>query len=180
MTTQQPRSYTKVILAVTIAVLVIAAAIISVVVLTANRSTSRQTIITSCEPGGESGPFAIRVLFDSNQSPVAGAQVSAMNQPGGVTCNGTSSYLLTSQTTVTFTTNHTEWYYLDSGPDAGYSVTVTYAGQHYNLTATFRPEFAYCATLFVPSGRTNASGSEFQTTCQPSTTPSLTITTSGD
>jgi hypothetical protein len=165
MTSQPPRSYTRVILAVTIAVLVIAAAIISMVILTANQSTSQQTIIPTCAVAGESGPFGIRVLFDSNQSPVAGAQIEATNQPARATCNGGPPYSLTNQTTVTFTTNHTEWYYLDSGPDASYSVTVTFLGLHYNLTATFQPEFAYCATLFVPSGRTNASGSEFQTTC---------------
>ena len=119
-----------------------------------------------CYPAGESGPFGLRILFDSNQSPVAGAQVRATNQPAGESCNGSPSYPLTNLTTVSFTTNnYAGWYYLDSGPDAGYWIGVTYLGQNYNLTASFHPEYAYCLTLFLPSGKTNSTGTEFQTSC---------------
>jgi len=117
-------------------------------------------------PAGQSGPFGLRILFDSNQSQVTGAKVEATNQPAFVSCNGSPPYPLTSTTAVSFTTNsYTGWYYLDSAPDAGYSVEVTYQGQQYNLTASLHPEYAFCATLFVPSGRTNSTGTEFQTSC---------------
>ena len=91
----------------------------------------------SSGPGGEPGPFGLRILFESNQTPVSGAQVIATNRPGVYGCVGSPGYPLTNQTTVTFTTNKTMWYMFDSGYDESYSITVTYSGESYNLTVTF-------------------------------------------
>jgi len=134
-------------------------------------ATSTTTISTlssqpPCYPSGESGPVALSVRFDSNQSPVAGAQVRATNQPYTISCNGSPPYPVISQTTVSFTTDgHTLWYYLDGGYVAGYSIGVTYLGHDYDVTATLHPEYAYCLVLSLPSGKTNSTGTEFQSSC---------------
>jgi hypothetical protein len=94
-------------------------------------------------------------------APVVGARVMATNQPAF--CGAAPA---TEQKTLTFTTNSTMWYSLDSNNNAGYSIVVRYQGQDYSLTAALRPVSATCAALFIPSGESNVKITEFQTACK--------------
>jgi len=118
------------------------------------------TAASSCIVSGQPGPFYLRVVTDSNQTPIAGAHVTATNEPAS--CD---SMAATSRTTLTFTTNNTEWYALNSQNNAGFSLVVTYAGQAYNFTAYLRSLSLTCASLYIPSGNTDILTTEFQTTC---------------
>ena len=115
---------------------------------------------STCTISGQPGPFYLRVVSDSNQTPIAGAHVAATNEPASC-----GSMPATSRMTLTFTTNNTEWYALNSQNNAGFSLVVTYAGQTYNFTAYLRPLSLTCASLYVPSGSTDTLTTEFQTTC---------------
>lgn len=55
---------------------------------------------------------------------------------------------------------------LTSDNNGGYSFMVKYSGQNYTITADLRPVSLTCATLFLPSGRTNITISEFQSICK--------------
>jgi hypothetical protein len=132
---------------------------------TLTTATSSQQTSATCTISGEPGPFYLRVVSDSNQTPIAGAQVAATNEPA---CP-------TSPTTLTFTTNNTEWYSLNSQNDYGYSLVITYAGQTYDFTANLRPISVTCASLYIPSGNTNTTITESQSTC-PTT---ISTTTAG-
>jgi hypothetical protein len=137
---------------------------------TTTSSTSSSQQSTTCIISGQPGPIFLRVISDSNQTPVAGAQVATTNQPA-YCGNGITSSPTNNQMTVTFTTSSsTEWYSLDSENNTGYSFVITYLGQTYTFTANLRPLSLTCATLFVPSGRTSVSIEEFQTNCNPTTT----------
>ena len=119
-------------------------------------SVDTTTTSAECSITGQPGPAFIRVLSDSNQTPVGGALVKATNNPAY--CG--------SETTTSFTTTAgTQWYPLNSENSGGYSFVVTYLGQTYTFTASLRPLSTTCATLYVPSGRTNVTIAEFQTTC---------------
>jgi len=124
------------------------------------------TTTTYCSITGQAAGAFLRILSDSTQAPVVGAQVSATNKPDYC---GSNQYTTNSpaniQTTITFTTNSTEWYSLDTFNNAGYSFTVRYSGQSYTLTIELRPISATCATLLVPSGVTNSTITGLQTTC---------------
>ncbi len=113
-----------------------------------------------CSITGQAAGAFLRILSDSTQTPVAGAQVSATNKPAY--CGSSPA---TSQTTISFTTSSTEWYSFDTTNNVGYSFTVTYLGQSYTLAIDLRPVSATCATLYVPSGKTNSTITGFQTTC---------------
>lgn len=118
----------------------------------------------TCTDSAPTGPFFLRVLSDSTMEPVPGANVTATNRP--VICNGTLP--LADNVTVLFTTGATEWYLLSSdGVDAAWSVTVKYDGQAYSLTENMNIISATCATLFLPSGRTNVTVYGYQSTCGP-------------
>jgi hypothetical protein len=132
--------------------------------LTTTTSSQQTTVITSCTISGEPGPFYLRVVSDSNQTPIAGAHVAATDEPA---CPP-------SPTTLTFITNNTEWYSLNSQNNLGYSLVVTYAGQTYDFHASLRPLFMTCVSLYVPSGNTNVTMT-FQASCP--TTISTTTTT---
>jgi hypothetical protein len=67
---------------------------------------------------------------------------------------------------MTFITNSTEWYSLDTTNNAGYTFAIVYSGQSYTVTADLRPISTTCATLFVPSGRMNSTITEFQSSCK--------------
>jgi len=124
---------------------------------------------TNCFITGQPGGIFLTVLSDSNATPVIGAQIAATNQPAGV--NGSPCG---KPATVKFTTRGAEWYQLASDNNAGYSITVTYSGQTYNFTARLAPVSLTCATLFVPSGRTNVTITEFGMSC--STASAITTT----
>ncbi len=125
------------------------------------------TTTTFCSITGQAGGAFLRVLSDSTQTPVVGAQVSATNKPAYCGSNQyTTNSPANSQTTITFTTNSTEWYSLDTLNNVGYSFTVRYSGQSYTLTIDLRPVSATCATLYVPSGKTNSTITGLQTACK--------------
>ena len=125
--------------------------------------SSLSAVSTVCYVQGQPAGFFIRILSDSAFTPVVGVKVMATNNPA--LCNSTPA---TKQTTVTFTTNSNEWYTLPSDNNAGYSFMVTYSSQKYNFTASLRPLSVTCATLFITSGRTNITITEFQTSCSAS------------
>ena len=119
----------------------------------------------SCVIEGQPGPFYFRVVTDSSLIPIAGAEVAATNRPALASCNESPPHPATSQTTLTFMTNSTEWYSLNSQNNAGYSFVVKYSGQTYSLTADTRPASVTCAILYIPSGKTNITINQFQTSC---------------
>lgn len=118
---------------------------------------------TVCSISGQPAGFELRILSDSTSTPIVAAQVDATNQPAY--CGSSPPIQATSQTTATFQTTTNEWYSLPSDNNAGYSLIVTYSGQTYNLTATLRPVTITCATLYIPSGHSNVTMTEFRTSC---------------
>ena len=133
---------------------------------TTSSSESTQQSLT-CIISGQPNDMFLRVVSDSNQTPVSGARVTATNEPASCGSDtSTVTVAANTQTSVIFTTSSgTEWYPLSGENNAGYMFIVTYDGQTYNFTALLRPLSATCATLFVPSGRTNVTITEFQSTC---------------
>ena len=125
-------------------------------------STFTETSTSSeCSITGEPAGLFIRILSDSSQTSVVGALVIATNDPAGC---GTSQ--ATGQRTINFTTSaDTQWYPLNSNDNFGYSFLVAYSGQTYTFHASLRPVSVTCATLYVPSGRTNTTITEFQGSC---------------
>jgi hypothetical protein len=115
---------------------------------------------TSCSISSQPGPFLLRIISDSNQTPVVGAQVMATNNP--IFCGDSPA---TTQTTLAFTTNGTEWYSLSGENNLGYSVVITYSGQTYTFTGRLQPASVTCTTYFIPSGITNVTTRESQSTC---------------
>jgi hypothetical protein len=128
-------------------------------------ATGPTTIVTTetlCSITGQAAGAFLRVLSDSTQAPVVGAQVYATNKPAY--CDSSTPAM--SQSTITFTTNSTEWYSLDTLNNAGYSFVVKYSGQSYSFTINLEPISGTCATLFVPSGHTNSTITGLETTCK--------------
>jgi hypothetical protein len=119
------------------------------------------TTSTSCTISGQPAGMFLRMLSNSTLTPIAGAKVAATNQPA--LCNNSPA---TQQSTMKFTTNSTEWYSFPSENDAGYSFAVSYLNQNYSFTANLSPVSVTCATLYLPSGRTNITTIEFQSSCQ--------------
>ncbi len=128
---------------------------------TTTEVTNSTTTSVECTITGQPGPFFLRVVWDSNQTPVAGARVEATTRPASV--NG---YQCSNPSILNFTTaSNTEWYSLPSQNEAGYFLVVSYSGQTYNFTAGLAPVSVTCASLYIPSGRTDVTITEFQTTC---------------
>ena len=123
-------------------------------------STTKVEISTTCSISGQPGGIFLRVLSDSTLKPVAGVLVLAINRPA--LCNGSPA---TNKTVETLTTNETEWLPLPSDNNYQYSFIANYLGHTYNFTANLSPVSMTCATLFVPSGRTNVTITEFQNVC---------------
>ena len=128
-------------------------------------STSVQTISTDpCVILGQPAGMFLKIASDNGGLPIAGAQVIAIHRQADDYCNGV---LYRGNITMTsFTTNGTTaWYPLDSTNDGGYSIVVEYTGHLYNISAQLHPVSVACASLFIPSGRTNVTSTEFKTTC---------------
>ena len=136
-------------------------------------SESTQQSLT-CVISGQPGDMFLRVISDSNQTPVGGARVTATNEPASCgSAYSTVTVAANTQTTVMFTTRSSaEWYPLSGENNAGYMFVVTYEGQTYSFTALLRPLSATCATLYLPSGNTNVSIEGFQTSCASTSTSS--------
>jgi hypothetical protein len=115
----------------------------------------------SCSISGQPGGLMLRILSNSTLQPVVGANVSATNTPAS--CDNTPA---TKQITMKFTTNGTVWYSLPTDNDASYSFVVSYSNQNYNFNATLAPVSLICATLYLPSGKTNITNNGFQSTCK--------------
>jgi hypothetical protein len=114
-----------------------------------------------CTVSAPTGPFYFRALSDSGGVPIAGAKVAASNRP--VLCNGSP---LGDNVTIIFTTGSAPWYSLrGDGLDSSWSVKVDYSARNYTLSTYLQPVSATCATIFLPSGRTNVTFYEFQSTC---------------
>lgn len=126
--------------------------------LNTTQSQVQQTSI-SCSISVEGG-LALRILSNSTLQPVVGATVFATNTPAS--CNNTPA---TTQTTMKFTTNGTIWYSLPTVNDGGYSFGVGYSNQYYNFSAPILPVSVTCATLYLPSGKTNITINTGQTSC---------------
>ena len=125
-------------------------------IVTSSTTTSIECVIT-----GQPGPFFLRVVWDSNQTPVVGAHVEATTRPASV--NG---YPCSNPSTEDFTTaSNTKWYSLGTQNEAGYSLVISYSGQTYNFTASLAPLSVTCASLSIPSGKTDVNISGFQTAC---------------
>jgi hypothetical protein len=137
-----------------IAVIVVAAVAVSLY--------AYSSLSSACTYSAQPGPLFLRVLSDENQTPVAGAQVSATNTP--FLCNGLP---VTPQRTQTFVTNSTQWLSLGGAGvmNSDFSFVVRYSGQTYSFSARLGIEAVTCVTLLVPSGVTNETFGEFQSTC---------------
>ena len=151
--------------------LVIAAAIVAAVAIgvglyassflgTMASQTGPTETSTSCSFSSQPGAFLLRILSDSNQTPIVGAQVMATNNP--IFCGASP---VTPQATLAFTTNGTEWYSLSGENNLGYSVVITYSGQTYTFTERLQPALVTCTTYFVPSGITNVTTTGPQSAC---------------
>jgi len=137
-------------------------------------STGRNT---NCVITGQPGGAYLRILSDSALTPVTGAVVTAEHHQAACVLNGVE-YTNTA-TTQTFTTNGSEWIFLDPTNDGSYSFIVQYSGHSYAFTAGLGPLTTTCATLYVPSGRTNVtSGLGGCSSGGQSSTSSITLTQS--
>jgi hypothetical protein len=136
------------------------ASIVVVADSTSTETSQAQQISTSCIIQGQPGALQLRILSDSTLQPLVGANVSATNTPA--LCNNVPA---TTHTGMKFTTNGTDWYYLPTDNEASFSFVVSYSGQIYTLKAGLMPIFVTCATLYVPSGKTNITTTEFQSSC---------------
>jgi len=124
--------------------------------------TTTELITTSytCSISGQPGGIFFRALSDSTSQPVSGVVVTAVNSPA--TCNGSPA---TTKTVDMFTTNGTEWLSLPSDNNYQYYFIANYQGHTFTFTATLEPVSLTCATLYVPSGRTNTTITEFGNGC---------------
>lgn len=114
----------------------------------------------ACSITGQPNGIELRVLSDSALAPVRGVQVKATNLPAH--CGESQA---TQQRTTNFTTTSKEWYSLPSNNNVGYSFVITYSSQTYNITASLSPITMTCATLFIPSGQSNVTMTEYNTSC---------------
>ena len=123
------------------------------------------TTSTVCSISGQPAGIEFRIIYDVNSTQVIGAKVYATNDPA--LCGNAPA---TAQLTTTISTTGKEWYSLPSDNNAGYSFSVSYSGQNYTFSANLQPVSMTCATLFVPSGKTNTTIIEFGSTCETTTT----------
>ena len=116
------------------------------------------------------GRLDLRVVSDSNGTPISGAQVTATS----ISASYIAACAQGPSTTVKFTTSKEEWYPVNASDwPSGFSVVVAYSGQSYSFTVSLPVESLTCSSLYVPSGMTNATRYTFQNDC-----PSMITTTS--
>jgi hypothetical protein len=129
------------------------------------RSVTVTTLVeaasTICRISGQPGGIFFRVLSVSTSEPITGVVVTGVNTPS--LCGDSPA---TSQTVDMFTTNGTEWHPLLSDNNYQYSFVANYQGHTFTFTATLRPVSLTCATLYVPSGKTNTTITEFANHCK--------------
>jgi len=129
-------------------------------------SNTTQSACTTVYPAGESW-FFLRVVSDTNQTPIEGARVTATHQVTSPTCPGSPQ--TTTEITLAFTTSDTEWYSFDTSFSGTYSIVVAYSGHNYSFSSHGAgAEMAACESLYIPSGRMNVTITpEFVSTCPP-------------
>jgi hypothetical protein len=157
---RSPRRFLVIAAAIAVTIAVGAGLYASSFLGTMTPQTGSSETSTSCSSSSQPGAFLLRILSDSNQTPIVGAQVMATNSP--VFCGASP---VTPQVTIAFTTNGTAWYSLSGENNLGYSVVVTYSGQTYTFTERLQPALVTCTTYFVPSGITNVTTAEPQSAC---------------
>ncbi|MDG6908349.1 MAG: hypothetical protein JRN20_21470 [Nitrososphaerota archaeon] len=123
-------------------------------------SSTTSTVSTTCTITGQPAGIQVRILSDSNLSPVVCAKVYATNQPA--LCNNSPA---TPKGMITFTSTSTIWYSLPSENNVAYSFIVSYSDHNYTFSADLQPASMTCATHFITSGRTNVTITEFVSTC---------------
>jgi hypothetical protein len=116
---------------------------------------------TGCSITGQPGGLQLRILSDSTLRPVTGTEVRATSTPA--TCN--NFFPATSQTTITFSTNGQVWYSFPTDNYTSYSFTIIYLSQNYDFKADLAPASITCATLYVPSGKTNITTNGYGSSC---------------
>ena len=127
-------------------------------------SVNKQQTSITCAIAGQPAGIRLRVAFDTNQTPVVGAQVYATHREADDYCNGVLNPGLLIRTS--FITNATtNWESLDSTNGGTYTFMIVYSNQKYSFSAQLQPISMTCATSFVPSGRLNVTVTEFKTTC---------------
>ena len=123
-------------------------------------SYSLVTSNPACVITGQPGGISLRVISNSTMKPIAGAEVTATSTPA--ICNDQPAIPPVVQS---YATSSTEWVSLPSDNNAGYSISVRYAGQVYSFNADLSPVSLTCATLLLPSGSTNVTITEFGESC---------------
>ena len=115
---------TRVVVALVAATVVVIATIIAASYLTGSPGTCP---IYSAGPGR----LDLRVVTDSNGTPISGAQVTATS----ISASYIAACAQGPSTTVKFTTSNEEWYPVNASDwPSGFSVAVTYSGQSYSFT----------------------------------------------
>jgi hypothetical protein len=131
-------------------------------------TTSTEVVTTYLSPyctiTGQPGGISVRFLNSTTLTPVNGVYVVAVSRPF-LCSDGSTLTPAGPQTVAIFTTGGSEWYPLSSDSNHAYSIAAFYAGHTYNFTADLRPVSMTCATLYIPSGQTNVTITEFGTTC---------------
>jgi hypothetical protein len=115
---------------------------------------------TICVLLGQPGGLWLRIISDSTSTSIAGAEVTATNQPAF--CGSAPE---TNQTSVMFTTNGTEWYHFNPLFNGAYSFAIKYSDEFYFFAAVLRPVSQTCVTLYVPSWRTNITITKYGMGC---------------
>jgi hypothetical protein len=114
-------------------------------------SSSDSHSSATCVILGQPGGLILKILSDLTSQPVKNADVSAI-ATGSEACNGISS---TTQSSIQFETNGTSSYDLPTSDFYSYSFVIKYSNQDFRFNATLSPILTTCATLYVPSGKTN-------------------------
>jgi len=126
-------------IAVIIVIAVVAVAAVSITIFTQEHGS------TTCTFSAYPLALGIRVVSDTNQTPIAGASVAATGTP--TLCDGIPA---TSQEKVTFVTNGSEWYYLPSVDYSTYKFVVGYSGHSYDFSQGLGIEDVTCVSLSIP------------------------------
>lgn len=108
----------------------------------------------------------VRVVGGTNQAQIAGAQATARGDFLMFACDG--SVKSSSLASISFSTNETEWYQLQTGSVANYSLSVILSGESHTFTAgSPSPARVECASLHLPSGVTNVTTISGERMCPP-------------
>ena len=115
---------------------------------------------------GRTGRLDLRVVSDSNGTPISGAQVTATS----ISASYIAACAQGPSTTVKFTTSNEEWYPVNASDwPSGFSLVVKYSGHSYSFTVGVPVMDMVCASLYIPSGTMNSTNAGFSDTCPPPT-----------